>query len=147
MGFCKSGAGMDVKYLCSWDYRVGKLRNVAFLTRPHMPCAWCFSCSQSQWQSQEQKGQIFNRGAPPWQGSPGCNKDQILPADPGTIHVNEIQLSFGRRVRDADCSAVVFTPPAGHGTWNPAETPGRKQIPISGLGGQLGNQLLLIHVL
>lgn len=29
-------------------------------------------------QSPEKKGQIFNRGGPPCQGNPGCNKGQIL---------------------------------------------------------------------
>lgn len=43
-------------------------------------------------QSPEQKSQIFNLGGPPCQGNPGCNKDQILPAEPEESHVDENQL-------------------------------------------------------
>ena len=66
-------------------------------------------------QSPEQKGQIFNLGAPPCQGNPGYNKEQIVPAEPEAIHVNEIQLSFSSGVRAADPGAPVVAPPAGRG--------------------------------
>lgn len=52
MAFYKTGAGMDVKYLCSWDYRVGEKHDGAFQMRPHASCthvwAWCIFCWQSQ---------------------------------------------------------------------------------------------------
>lgn len=99
------------------------------------PCALCVrhllqlvSARPSSCQSPEQKGRIFRLGAPPCWENPGCNKDQILPAEPEVIHVNEIHVSFGSRVRAADPAAPAVAPPAGHGTWNPAATPGKKQI-------------------
>lgn len=93
MAFYKPGAGLDVKYLCSWDYRVGRICDMAFLRRPR---AWRISCSWSQRilprASPQNKSQIFNLGGPPCQGNPGCNKDQILPAEPEESHIDENQL-------------------------------------------------------
>lgn len=63
-------------------------------------------------QSPEQKGQIFKLGASACQGNPGCNKDQILPAEPGAIHINEIQPFFSSGVRVTDPSAPAVAPPA-----------------------------------
>lgn len=45
MAFYKPAAGLDVKYLCSWDYRVGRICDMVFLRRPR---AWRISCSRSQ---------------------------------------------------------------------------------------------------
>lgn len=143
MAFCKSGAGMDVKYLCSWDYRVGEKHDGAFLMRPHASYTCgpgASSAGSPRASSPKPKGQIFNFGAPPCWGNPGCNKDQILPRKPGAIHLNELQVCFGLGVRGWSSIA----PPAGRGVWNPAATPGKRQIPTSGLGRQLGKPLLLI---
>lgn len=85
---------MDTKYLCSWDYRVGGMRDGAFLTRPHASCtrvwAWCISCRLFP----KPEGQIFNFGAPPWWGNTECNTDQVLPVKSGAIHTEEFQAFF-----------------------------------------------------
>lgn len=64
----------------------------------------------------KQKGQISNLGAPPCQGNPDCNRDQILPAEPETIRVNEIHFFLSGGVRATDPSAPAVLPPAGHRT-------------------------------
>lgn len=45
-------------------------RSLCMVHLPAVPPPLC--------QSPEQKGQIFNLGAPPCQGNPGCNKQEIL---------------------------------------------------------------------
>lgn len=143
MAFYKSGAGTDVKYLCSWDYRVGRICDVAFLMRPHMLCS---QCSQSQ--------RILPFASP-------RNKrakylileflhareilDVIRPNPSHRAQGNSCQWDPAQRVRATDPGA----PGSFYLQVTALETPqqclGKKRISTSGLGSHLGNKLLLIY--
>lgn len=131
MAFYKPEAGLDVKYLCSWDYRVGRICDMAFLRRPR---AWRISCSWSQ--------RILPRASPQnkrvkYLTLEGLHAREILGGIKTKSFLQSLRKvtsmrtssAFGSGMRAADPGVPAVAPPAGHGAWNPPAAPGKKTNP------------------